>query len=138
MREELEKEGISFRLESGMRVALTAGSRGISQIDVVLRSLVRVLKEKGADPFIVPAMGSHGGATAEGQVEVLESLGVTEEFCGAPIKSSMDVVEIGETERGVPVYMDRHASKADGVVLGNRIKAHTDFRSSIESGLMKM
>lgn len=77
VREELEKEGISSRLKSGMRVALTAGSRGVAQIDVVLRSLVRVLKEKGVEPFIVPAMGSHGGATAEGQVEVLESLGVT-------------------------------------------------------------
>src|ERR671933_2665585 len=77
VREELEKEGISFRLESGMRVALTAGSRGISQIDVVLRSLVRALKEKGADPFIVPAMGSHGGATAEGEGGGVKSLGVT-------------------------------------------------------------
>ena len=138
VREELEKERISFRLESGMRVALTAGSRGISQIDVVLRSLVRVLKEKGADPFIVPAMGSHGGATAEGQVEVLKSLGVTEEFCEAQIFSSMEVVEIGRTQRGVPVYMDRHASKADGVVVVNRIKAHTDFRGPAESGLLKM
>ena len=92
----------------------------------------------GAEPFIVPAMGSHGGATAEGQVEILESLGVTEEYCGAPIRSSMEVVELGETERGVPVYMDRIASEADGVVLVNRVKAHTDFRSDIESGLMKM
>ena len=83
----------------------------------------------GAEPFIVPSMGSHGGATAEGQVEILESLGITEEFCGAPIRSSMEVVELGETERGVPVYMDRIASQADGVVLVNRIKAHTDFRS---------
>src|SRR5919112_1198362 len=121
-----------------MRVALTAGSRGISQIDVVLRSLVRALKEKGAEPFIVPAMGSHGGATAEGQVEVLESLGVTEEFCEAQILSCMEVAEIGRTERGVPVYMDRHASKADGVVVVNRIKAHTDFRGPAESGLLKM
>jgi hypothetical protein len=84
-------------------------------------------------------MGSHGGATAEGQVEVLESLGVTEEFCGAPIRSSMDVVEIGETERGVPVYMDRIShDEADGVVVVNRIKAHTDFRGEVESGLLKM
>jgi uncharacterized protein (DUF362 family) len=138
VREEFEKEEISSRVQSGMRVALTAGSRGISQIDVVLRSLVRVLKERGAEPFIVPAMGSHGGATAEGQVEVLQSLGVTEEFCGAQVLSSMEVTEIGQTGRGVPVYMDRHASKADGVVIVNRIKAHTDFRSSVESGLLKM
>jgi hypothetical protein len=99
---------------------------------------VRALKEKGADPFIVPAMGSHGGATAEGQVEVLRSLGVTEEFCEAQIFSSMEVAEIGRTERGVPVYIDRHASKADGVVVVNRIKAHTDFRGPAESGLLKM
>src|SRR5215210_134855 len=138
VREEFEKEEISSRVRSGMRVALTAGSRGIAQIDVVLRSLVRALKERGAEPFVVPAMGSHGGATAEGQVEVLQSLGATEEFCGAQILSSMEVTEIGHTGRGVPVYMDRHASKADGVVIVNRIKAHTDFRSSVESGLLKM
>jgi hypothetical protein len=138
VREEFDKEEISSCVRSGMRVALTAGSRGIAQIHVVLRALVRVLKEKGAEPFIVPAMGSHGGATAEGQVEVLESLNVTEEFCEAQILSSMEVVEIGKTERGVPVYMDRHAAKADGVVIINRIKAHTDFRGPAESGLLKM
>src|SRR5919107_1787057 len=138
VREEFEKEEILSRVQSGRRVAPTAGSRGISQIDVVLRSLVRVLKERGAEPFIVPAMGSHGGATAEGQVEVLQSLGVTEEFCEAQVLSSMEVAEIGQTGRGVPVYMDRHASKADGVVIVNRIKAHTDVRGTAESGLLKM
>jgi len=138
VRAEFEKEEISSLVQPGMRVALTAGSRGIAEIDLVLRSLVRVLKERGAEPFIVPAMGSHGGATAEGQVEVLRSLGVTEEYCEAQILSSMEVVEIGRTGRGVSVYMDRHASKADGVVIVNRIKAHTDFRSKIESGLLKM
>ena len=129
---------ISSTIEPGMSVAITAGSRGIAQIDEILRSLVGILKEMGAEPFIVPAMGSHGGATAEGQVEILESLGVTEESCGVPVRSCMEVVRIGETGRGVPVYMDRLASEADGVVLVNRVKAHTDFRSSIESGLMKM
>ena len=138
LREQLGRGEISSTIKPGMSVALTAGSRGIAEIDEILRSLVEILKEMEAEPFIVPAMGSHGGATAEGQVEILDSLGVTEEFCGAPIRSSMDVVEIGETERGVPVYMDRIASEAEGVVLVNRIKAHTDFRSSIESGLMKM
>jgi hypothetical protein len=138
LREQLGRGEISSTIRPGMSVALTAGSRGIAQIDEILRSLVGILKEMEAEPFIVPAMGSHGGATAEGQVEILKSLGVTEEFCGAPIRSSMEVVEIGETGRGVPVYMDRVASEADGVVLVNRIKAHTDFRSSIESGLMKM
>jgi hypothetical protein len=138
LREQLGREEIASAIQPGMSVALTAGSRGIAEINVILRSLVATLKEMGAEPFIVPSMGSHGGATAEGQVEILESLGVTEEFCGAPIRSSMEVVDLGETERGVPVYMDRIASEADGVVLVNRIKAHTDFRSSIESGLMKM
>ena len=138
LREQLGREEISSTIKPGMSVALTAGSRGIAEIAEILRSLVEILKGMEADPFIVPAMGSHGGATAEGQVEILDSLGVTEEFCGAPIRSSMEIVEIGETERGVPVYMDRIASEADGVVLVNRIKAHTDFRSSIESGLMKM
>jgi hypothetical protein len=138
LREQLGRGEISSVIKPGMSVALTAGSRGIAQIDEILRSLVGILKELGAEPFIVPAMGSHGGATAEGQVEILESLGVTEEYCGAPIRSSMEVVQIGETGRGVPVYMDRIASEADGVVLVNRVKAHTDFRSSIESGLMKM
>ncbi len=138
LREQLGREEIAGAVRPGMSVALTAGSRGIAEIDGILRSLVAILKEMGAEPFIVPAMGSHGGATAEGQVEILESLGVTEEFCGAPIRSSMEVVELGETDRGVPVYMDRIASEADGVVLVNRIKAHTDFRSTIESGLLKM
>ena len=138
LREQCVREEIKSRIEAGMEVAITAGSRGISGIDDILRSLVRILRDAGARPFIIPAMGSHGGATAEGQVEILESLGVTEESVGAEIRSSMEVVELGETERGVPVYMDRIASEADGVVLVNRIKAHTDFRSTIESGLMKM
>jgi len=138
LREQLGREEISSTIKPGMSVALTAGSRGIARIDETLRSLVEILKEMEAEPFIVPAMGSHGGATAEGQVEILKSLGITEESCGAPIRSSMEVVEIGQTGRGVPVYMDKIASEADGVVLVNRVKAHTDFRSSIESGLMKM
>ncbi len=121
-----------------MSVAVTAGSRGIARIDEILRSVIEGLKEMGAEPFIVPAMGSHGGATAEGQVEILASLGVTEESCGAPIRSSMETVEIGETDRGIPVFMDRIASEADGVVVVNRIKAHTDFRAEVESGLLKM
>jgi hypothetical protein len=138
LREQCEKEEIKSRIEPGMEVAITAGSRGIAGIDAILRSLVQILKDAGARPFIVPAMGSHGGATAEGQVEILRSLGVTEETVGAPIKSSMEVVELGETEHGVPVYMDRIASEADGIVIVGRIKQHTDFRSGLESGLLKM
>jgi hypothetical protein len=134
----LREQEIESRIEPGMRVAITAGSRGISGIDEILRSLVEILKDAGAEPFIVPAMGSHGGATAEGQVEILRSLGITEESVGAPIKSSMEVVELGETESGVPVFMDRIASEADGIVVVGRIKQHTDFRAPVESGLLKM
>jgi len=138
LREQCQGDEISSRIEPGMQVAITAGSRGISDIDNILRSLIQILKDAGASPFIVPAMGSHGGATAEGQVEILRSLGITEESVGAPVKSSMEVVELGETESGVPVYMDRIASEADGVVIVGRIKQHTDFRSRLESGLLKM
>jgi hypothetical protein len=138
LRERCEREEIRSRIEPGMEVAITAGSRGIAGIDVILRSLVQILKDADARPFIVPAMGSHGGATAEGQVEILRSLGVTEETVGAEIRSSMEVVELGETEHGVTVYMDRIASEADGVVIVGRIKQHTDFRSDLESGLLKM
>ena len=138
VREQLRREEISSAFRPGMSVAVTAGSRGIAGIDEILRAVIEGLKEMGAEPFIVPAMGSHGGATAEGQVEILASLGVTEEACGAPIRSSMETVEIGETARGIPVFMDRIASEADGVVVVNRIKAHTDFRADVESGLLKM
>lgn len=138
LREQFDKEEIASRIEPGMEVAITAGSRGIASIDLILRSLVTLLKEAGATPFVVPAMGSHGGATAEGQVEILESLGVTDESVGAEIRSSMETVEIGETERGTTVYMDRNAAEADGVVVCGRIKLHTDFRGEIESGLCKM
>jgi len=138
VREQLRKEEIASAVRPGMSVAITAGSRGIASIDEIIRAVIEGLKERGAEPFIVPAMGSHGGATAEGQVEILASLGVTEESCGAPIRSSMETVEIGETARGVPVFMDRIASEADGVVVVNRIKAHTDFRAEVESGLLKM
>ena len=138
LREQCAKGEIRSRIEPGAEVAITAGSRGIAGIDNVLRSLVGILKDAGAKPFLIPAMGSHGGATAEGQVEILRSLRVTEESVGAEIRSSMEVVEIGNTEGGVPVYMDRIASEADGIVVVGRIKQHTDFRSGVESGLLKM
>ena len=123
---------------AGKRIAITAGSRGIRNLAEILRAVVEALEARGAAPFLIPAMGSHGGATAEGQVEVLASLGVTEAACGAPIRSSMATAQIGATAGGVPVYMDRNAYEADGVVLVNRIKAHTDFHGEIESGLCKM
>ena len=126
------------RLTPGARIALTAGSRGISHIEDILAACVATLRSLGAEPFVVPAMGSHGGATAEGQVEVLAGYGVTEERVGAPILATMDVVEVGRTDAGVPVYMDRLAWEADGVLVCGRVKSHTAFKAPIESGLCKM
>jgi len=122
----------------GKRIAVTAGSRGISQIAQILAALVRTLRHFGADPFIVPAMGSHGGATAEGQVYMLSTLGITESTVGAPIRSSMEVVEVGRLSNGMPVFVDRIAAGADGIVIVNRVKPHTDFTGDLESGLAKM
>lgn len=121
-----------------LRIAITAGSRGINNISGILRILVKELKKRGAKPFLVPAMGSHGGGTAEGQKEVLEALGITSESTGAPIESSMEVVQVGTTNQGIPVYVDKNAARADGVIVVNRVKAHTEFSGEIESGLFKM
>ena len=138
LRKELESIQISSLIKEGARIAITAGSRGIANIDRVLRHLVHVLKENSAKPFLIPAMGSHGGGTAEGQLEILESLKVTEESIGAPILSSMEVVEIGKSRFGFPVLVDKNAAEADGVIVVNRVKPHTEFEGPIESGLMKM
>jgi len=126
------------RIHSGARIGITAGSRGVAAIDRVIKHLVQALKSYGACPFIFPAMGSHGGGTAKGQLEVLESLNITQETMGAPILSSMEVVEIGRSSHDYPVYVDQNATKADGIVVVNRVKPHTDFNGPIESGLMKM
>ncbi len=125
-------------VQKGSRIAVTAGSRGVANIDLILRKLVSILKDKGAKPFLIPTMGSHGGGTAEGQVAVLESLNVTEGFIGAPIMSSMEAVEIGRSSHGFPVLADKNATEADGIIVVNRIKPHTDFEGPIQSGLMKM
>jgi len=128
----------SSLIKTGADIAITAGSRGIANIDRVLKHLVGILKDHSARPFLVPSMGSHGGGTAQGQVEVLRSLHITEESVGAPILSSMEVVEIGRSRFGFPVLIDKHASEADGIIVVNRIKPHTEFEGPIESGLMKM
>jgi uncharacterized protein (DUF362 family) len=125
-------------IQPGDRVAITAGSRGIADIAEILKAIVEFLKSVGADPFLFPAMGSHGGATAEGQVAMLAQLGVTDAFVNAPIISSMEAEEIGLTEDNVPVFMDKNALAADHIVVVNRIKSHTKFKAPIESGLMKM
>ena len=134
-----ELNDLSFTaVTPGHRVAITAGSRGIANIAQILRAIVEFFKSLRAEPFIFPAMGSHGGAIAEGQVTMLAQLGVTESFVKAPILSSMEVEEISRTEDDVPVFIDKHAYSADHIVVVNRIKCHTKFKSSIESGLMKM
>ena len=125
-------------VQPGHRIAITAGSRGIADIAQILQSVVDFFYSLGTEPFVFPAMGSHGGATAEGQVAMLAQLGVTESFVKAPILSSMEVEEISRTEDGVPVFIDKQAYSADHIVVVNRIKCHTKFKSSIESGLMKM
>lgn len=122
----------------GARVAVTCGSRGIDRVVEVLRACCDELRHAGARPFLVPAMGSHGGATAEGQLGVLAGLGITEESAGAPIVSSMDTVSLGSTPEGVEVFLDRAAWEASRVVVLNRVKLHTDFRGEVESGLLKM
>ena len=138
VRAEWRKDGIGSAVRPGMEVAIAAGSRGIADVASFIKALARCVRDAGATPFIVPAMGSHGGATAEGQLRILSSLGITEAFCEAPIRASMEVVDLGTTARGTPVYLDRHAHGADGVIPVARVKAHTDFRGSVESGLLKM
>jgi uncharacterized protein (DUF362 family) len=125
-------------IQPGQRVAITAGSRGIANLAEVLRAVVEFIKSFDANPFVFPAMGSHGGATAEGQVAVLEKLGVTESYLKAPIISAMDVAEIARTADDVPVFVDKNALAADHIVVVNRVKSHTKFKAPIESGLMKM
>lgn len=133
---ELEKlSGYPFQ---GKSIALAAGSRGITDIDRIVRMTADYVQDKGGYPFIFPAMGSHGGATAEGQVQILASLGITEDTMACPIRSSLDVVEIKGTGADIPVYLDKHAWQADGIILINRIKPHTDFHDRYESGLVKM
>ena len=134
----LEKSRRFAELAKGARVAITCGSRGIQSKPVVVATAVAWLRERGFEPFIVPAMGSHGGARAESQVELLAELGYTPESMGCAIQSSMEVKRIGTTSRGVPVYFDKNAAAADAVLVVNRIKAHTSFDREIESGLTKM
>jgi hypothetical protein len=134
----LDASYLRQKITPGARIAVAVGSRGVASIALLVRSLVAQLRQYGADPFIVPAMGSHGGATPEGQYEVLQSLGVKEEYIGAPIISSLEVDQLGELANGLPVYIDRAAHQADGIILINRVKPHTDFGAPIESGLAKM
>jgi len=136
--EQFRRRDVGDRILPGWRVAITAGSRGIDRIDEVVLAVVDEVRQRGAEPFVVPAMGSHGGATAEGQLDVVAHYGITEETMGCPILSSMDTVHLGEVENDVPVWLDRNAFEADAVIPVGRVKPHTDFRGPVESGLMKM
>jgi hypothetical protein len=140
VRGELRSFELPTRVRAGQSVAITAGSRGIRDIALVLRTLADELLRCGARPFVVPAMGSHGGATAEGQLALLAELGVTEASVGVPVRSSMQTVQVDTAPvgAGVPIHFDRLAAEADHVVVVNRIKAHTDFTGPIQSGLLKM
>ncbi|MCE4048600.1 lactate racemase domain-containing protein [Bacillus sp. Au-Bac7] len=134
----LQSEQIVKNIKSGMEIAVAVGSRGLDRITELTAVTVKFLKGLGAKPFIVPSMGSHGGATAEGQRAVLEHLGISKESVGAEIRSSMEVEQVGKLANGLPVYVDKYALQADGIVVINRIKPHTAFRGPVESGIMKM
>lgn len=136
--EELDKPGVLERITPGQRIALAAGSRGIHNLAEIVKSTIDRLKKSGAEPFIIPCMGSHGGATAEGQLDVLRQLGITEQSMETPILSSMETVQIDTLDNGLPVYVDQYALEADAIVVINRIKPHTAFRGPYESGLLKM
>jgi len=137
VRDTMRSLNLKDRVKPGQTVAITAGSRGIANIARITRATVDELKALGLRPFIVPTMGSHGEATAEGQKRILEHYGVTEDAMGCPLRSSMEVVRIGEV-KGTPVYCDKNAWEADHIAVVARVKTHTDFDCEIESGLFKM
>lgn len=133
----LAAKNVIAKFKPGQKIAVAVGSRGISNLPALVKVLVAEIKQAGAEPFIVPAMGSHGGATAEGQRNMLIGLGYTEEYIGAPIRATMDTVQVGTSANGFPVFFDKNAFEADGTVFMNRIKPHVAFRGRYESGLMK-
>ena len=136
--EQLSREPFRSKVRPGMEIAITAGSRGIANVDIITRAVVDFVKSRGAVPFIVPAMGSHGGATAQGQLDILAGYGITPDTMGCEIRSSMEVVELGVSDTGMPVYMDKNAYGADGIILSCRLKPHNAFRGPYESGPCKM
>lgn len=138
VKKELDTPQMRSRIQPGSSVAITCGSRGVANIAIITKAIVDFVKDCGGEPFVFPAMGSHGGATAEGQKQILAGYHVTEEFLGCPIRASMEVDQIGTTENGMPVFMDRYAHQADAVILCGRVKAHTAFRGPYESGILKM
>ena len=138
VRNQVARLNLSSQIKAGQSIAISVGSRGIANIALIVKSLVHELKALGGKPFLVPAMGSHGGGVAENQRGIIESYGVTEEYTGAPIRATMETIEVGCTEEGVPVLFDRFAFEADHVAVVARVKPHTGFNGEIESGLHKM
>ena len=136
--QEMANLNLGEKVKAGDSVAITGGSRGVANIDIIVKTIADELKKLGAAPFVFPAMGSHGGATAEGQIKVLANLGITEAAMGCPIKSDMEPVFLGEAALGYPVNVDKNAMTADHIVVVNRVKSHTKFKGPVESGLMKM
>lgn len=136
--EKILEQKVLEKIRKGSKIAITGGSRGISNYQTIIRVIVSIVKEYGGEPFIVPAMGSHGGGTGEGQRKILANLGITEELIGAPVISSAETVEVGISDKGLPVYVDKYAYESDGIILLNRVKLHTSFRGKYESGLVKM
>lgn len=137
-REALLASSLSQKIRPGHRVAIGVGSRGVAEIDKIARGAVEAVKALGAEPFIVPAMGSHGGATAEGQTGILADYGITPETMDAPVRSSLEVVCLGEMSDGTPIYFDKTAYEADAVIPINRVKVHTDFTGDLGSGVLKL
>ncbi len=135
---EFQRPEVRARVKAGQAIAVGCGSRGIANIATIVKCVIRELQALGARPFIFPAMGSHGAATAEGQKKVLEGYGITEASTGVPVRATMDTAIVGKLDDGTPVHMDRFAAEADGVVVINRIKPHTAFRGATESGITKM
>lgn len=135
---ELSKERVAGLIQPGMEIAITAGSRGIANVDIITKAIVDFVKTCDAKPFIVPAMGSHGGANAEGQLEILAGFHISEQTMGCPVKSSMETVLLGDSALGNPVFLDKYAYEADGIIVSCRLKPHNAFRGRVESGPCKM
>lgn len=135
---EFKKINLSQKIKPGMKIGITVGSRGINNLLLIIKTIIHEVQKRKGVPFILPAMGSHGDANIEGQRKILASYGITEESTGVPIKATMEVVELAKLENGLPVYFDKYAFQADGIIVVNRIKAHTVYKAEIESGLCKM
>jgi nickel-dependent lactate racemase len=138
LKAQLDKSSLARTVKPGSRIAITAGSRGISRIDTILARICEEVKKLHAHPVVVSAMGSHGGATEEGQREILKGYGITPERVGAPVLCSVNTVEVGKTADGMPVFVDDEAFQSDGIIVVNWVKSHTSFQGATESGLLKM